>query len=323
MFCLFSTVSAADGDNVPGKKPAPPRVDVPNPEPPLADDGGGGGGGGVDDGAGDARDPVLGEKPGGGKPGKLGKPGPPRIAAKSPPVLLGTSRKFVILTKAGVSSVPPSVITGNVGVSPIAAAAMTGFGLTMDSSNNFSQSAQVTGKCFGADYASPTPSMLTTAISDMEAAYTDAAGRPPTSGAHIDVGGGLITGMTLTAGVYTWGTDINFASDIYLKGSSKDNFLLQSTGNVIVGSGAKVIFINDGSNGRDDPGPSAANVVWQVAGYVDAGTTSALKGTFLVKTHAVFKTGASLLGRVLSQTACTLDSAVITASVRQGPPPVV
>ena len=63
------------------------------------------------------------------------------------------------------------------GVSPIAATAITGFGLVADKTNTFSTSPQVTGKIYAANYASPTPANLTTAVSNMEAAYTDAAGR--------------------------------------------------------------------------------------------------------------------------------------------------
>jgi hypothetical protein len=59
----------------------------------------------------------------------------------------------VILTKTGVSTVPDSVITGDIGVSPIAATAMTGFGLIMDSGGEFSTSSQLhgTGKAFPSD----------------------------------------------------------------------------------------------------------------------------------------------------------------------------
>lgn len=68
-------------------------------------------------------------------------------------------------------------IAGNVAVSPIAATALTGFSLTLDSTGTFSTSSQVTGKLYGASYSAPTPATLTTAVSDMETAYTDAAGR--------------------------------------------------------------------------------------------------------------------------------------------------
>jgi hypothetical protein len=62
-------------------------------------------------------------------------------------------------------------------VSPIAATAITGFSLTLDSSGEFSTSSQVTGEVFAASYAAPTPATLTVAVGDMGSAYTDAIGR--------------------------------------------------------------------------------------------------------------------------------------------------
>ncbi|KAJ1485243.1 IBP-8 [Baffinella frigidus] len=230
-------------------------------------------------------------------------------AAATDPVLLGFAGDFVILAKTGISTVPASAITGNIGVSPIAATAMTGFNLIKHSSNTFSTSTQIKGQAYASDYTSPTPSTMTTAISDMQTAYNDAAVRPLSDGANIDIKAGLISGTTFTAGVYNWGSNIMFSSDIYLKGSSTDIFIFQTTGNVVVGSGAKVTLLADvAGNGK----PKASNIVWQVAGFVDAGTTSHLEGVFLVKTHAAFKTGSSLDGRILAQTACTLDAATIT-----------
>jgi hypothetical protein len=68
-------------------------------------------------------------------------------------------------------------VAGNIGLSPSASTFLTGFSTVLDSSGTFSTSTQVTGKLFAASYTSPTPSMLTTAISDMQTAYTDASGR--------------------------------------------------------------------------------------------------------------------------------------------------
>jgi hypothetical protein len=55
------------------------------------------------------------------------------------------NQNYAILAKSGISTVPTSVITGNIGVSPIAATAVTGFSLLADSTNQFSTSAQVVG----------------------------------------------------------------------------------------------------------------------------------------------------------------------------------
>eukprot|EP00964_Phaeocystis_antarctica_P134707 scaffold98977_cov45-Phaeocystis_antarctica.AAC.1 len=81
------------------------------------------------------------------------------------------------------------------GTSPIYAAAITGFALVLDASTTFSKSSLVTGKVYAADYTPPTPAKMTTAISDMEAAYTDAAGRA--SPDMLDLAAGGLDGKTL------------------------------------------------------------------------------------------------------------------------------
>jgi hypothetical protein len=217
-------------------------------------------------------------------------------------VFLGTSANYAILSKAGVSTVPNSVITGHVGVSPIAGDALTGFSL-MISDSSFATSLQITGKAYAANYDGVTPAMLTTAITDMETAYTDAASRSNSGEDYLNIGEGILNGDILTQGVYTWGSDISLSDIVYITGGPDDVFIFQSSGNVIVGSNTMIVL---------QGGVKASNIVWQVAGYVQAGTNSHLEGIFLVKTNAVFQTGASLNGRILAQTAVTLDSATIT-----------
>jgi hypothetical protein len=95
------------------------------------------------------------------------------------PVDLGAAVDFTILTKTGITTTGTTLVVGDIGVSPIAATAMTGFALVLDASGQFSTSSLVTGQVFAADYAAPTPANLIAAVSDMEAAYTDAAGRRP------------------------------------------------------------------------------------------------------------------------------------------------
>jgi hypothetical protein len=134
----------------------------------------------------------------------------------------------------GISTVADSAITGDIAVSPIASAAMTGFSLTADSGGTFSTSSQVTGSAFAASYIAPTPTHLTTAVSDMETGYTDAAGRPNEDGARINLGAGLLGGdlpggptTPLTPGVYTWTTDVKIKGNIHISGSASDIFIFQ------------------------------------------------------------------------------------------------
>ena len=157
-----------------------------------------------------------------------------------PPVNLGDASEFVILAKAGISTVPASVIKGNIGVSPITAEAMTGFSLTADASNAFSTTAQVTGQAFAADYASPTPAKLTDLVLNMEAAYTDASSRAHSGADYLNIGDGRIADAIFTKGVYHWGSDVTFASAIYIKGNKDSRYIFQSTGNVVAGNNAQV-----------------------------------------------------------------------------------
>jgi hypothetical protein len=118
------------------------------------------------------------------------------------PVNLRQAGEFVILSKTAITNVPATKITGNIAVSPIAATAMTGFGLVADKTNTFSTSTQVVGRVYAADYSPPTPSGLTTAVGDMEDAYGDAFGRYKDASLN-EKHDGLIVGQTLTPGVYT------------------------------------------------------------------------------------------------------------------------
>ena len=228
-------------------------------------------------------------------------------ASNQSPVNLGKAASFVILAKSGITNVPNSKITGDMGVSPIAATAITGFALVADKTNTFSTSPQVTGKIYAANYASPTPANLTTAVSNMEAAYTDAAGRKNPN--FTELYAGDISGKTLVPGLYKWGTNVVANKNVVLKGSSDSVFIFQIAGNLTVAS--SVNFTLSG-------GVQAKNIFWQVAGATTLGTTSHFEGNILCKTNIAIQTGASMNGRALAQTAVTLDynALVIPGSVK-------
>jgi hypothetical protein len=215
------------------------------------------------------------------------------------PVRLGSASDFVILAKSGVSTVPPAAITGNLGISPAAASYITGFALTADSTNAFSTSLQVTGKVYAADYASPTPSKMTTAISDMELAFTDAAGRAPDV---IELGAGNIGGMTLAPGVYKWGTGLLIPTNVTLTGNANAVWIFQIAQDLTLSSAASIVLTG---------GALPRNVFWQVAGRVDLDTTAHLEGVVLGQTAVTLRTGASATGRLLAQAAVSLDASTI------------
>lgn len=212
---------------------------------------------------------------------------------------LGEAEEFVILAKSGVSTVPASAVTGNVGVSPAAATYLTGFSLTIDATDTFATSPQVTGRLYASDFALPTPSNLTAAVGDMQLAFTDAASRAPDV---TELGAGNVGGMTLDPGVYAWGTSLLIPTDVTLEGSETDVWIFQISGDLTVSSGVQMVLTG---------GARPENVFWQVAGLVEFGTTAHAEGVVLTQTSITLRTGASIDGRLLAQTAVDLDGATV------------
>jgi hypothetical protein len=215
---------------------------------------------------------------------------------------LGVAGDYVILAKTGIATVPSSTITGDIGVSPIAATAITGFGLTMDSKGQFSTSSQITGQAFAASYGFSTETKLTSAVGAMELAYDDADRRAPDV-TNVLEGTGNIGDQNFTRGVYSFNSDITFDKSITFSGSANDVFIMQTSGSVLQAAGTSVILVG---------GALPENIFWQVAGHFQVGAGSVMKGVVLVKTDALFMTGSTLDGRVLAQTACNIEMAVIT-----------
>jgi hypothetical protein len=222
-------------------------------------------------------------------------------AAVQARVNLGTAGNFVILSKAGISTTGTTSILGNIGVSPIAGTAITGFGLIMDRTNRFSRSSLVNGRAYAANYAVPTPTMLTTAVGDMQTAYTDAAGR--TLPNVTELGAGNIGGLTLKPGLYKWSSAVTIPTNVTLSGRRNDVWIFQIAQTLGISSGKQVILAG---------GANANNIFWQVAGKTTLGTTSRFNGNILCKTAIVVQTGARLNGRALAQTAVTLDANSVT-----------
>jgi hypothetical protein len=211
------------------------------------------------------------------------------------PVFLGAAGTYAILAQAATSNVPTSAITGNVGLSPSAASFITGFALILPAGGAFSTSTQVTGNVYAADYAVPTPANLTTAIGDMHAAYSDAAGRLTPD--HTELAGGNIGGLTLPAGLYKWSNTVTIPTSVTLHGGVNDIWIFQVAGGVTEAAAARVILTG---------GALAQNVFWQVAGIATIGTTGHMEGEVLSQTAITLNTGATVNGRLLAQTAVTL-----------------
>ena len=205
-------------------------------------------------------------------------------------VNLGIAGDFVILSKTGITDVYKSDITGDIGSSPITGAAI------LVACN------EVVGTIYSVDAAGPLPcavnnaTRLTSAVGDMQTAYTDAAGRINPD--FLNLGAGDIGGKTLTPGLYKFTSAVVIPTDVTISGGPNDVFIFQVAGTLIMSSAVRVTLTG---------GAQAKNIFWVVSGAATFGTTSHFEGNVLGMTGINLQTGASINGRMLAQTAVTLQ----------------
>jgi hypothetical protein len=212
------------------------------------------------------------------------------------PVSLRAAARFAILTKSGITDVHPSAINGDAGASPITGAAI-----------HLPCAEMVTGIIYSVNAAGPLPcrvtdsTLLTTAVGDMETAYTDAAGR--TRPNHINLGAGEIGGLTLAPGLYKWTTGVLISTDVTLSGSADAIWIFQIAGTLTQADATRVILKG---------GARPERSFWQASDDVALRTTAHFEGVILAKKLIAMKTGASANGRLLAQTAVTLEQNAVS-----------
>jgi Ice-binding-like/Bacterial Ig-like domain len=189
------------------------------------------------------------------------------------PVDLRSAAGFAVLAGSTVTSGGPTLIAGDLGVSP--GTAIVGF---------------PPGTVVGDQHAGdPTAAQ---GIADLVTAYNDAKGRTLCA---VTLSGNL-GGLTLTPGLYMSTSSLAIsAGDLTLdaQGDSDAVFIFQMASTLTTTVGRQVVLIN---------GAMAANVFWQVGSSATFGTSSAFDGTIMADQTITLNSGASLNGRALAHT---------------------
>jgi hypothetical protein len=186
---------------------------------------------------------------------------------------LGTTSAFAILAGATVTNTGPSVITGDLGVSP--GTAVVGFPPGTLNGEIFTGVGSAAGQ----------------AKADLNAAFNEAAGR---STGAVSLPGDL-SGLTLYPGLYTNSTSVMLSTGnvtLDAQGDSNAVFLFQMGSTLTTGSSTQVILAG---------GAKATNIYWQVGTSATLGTNSSFKGNILAEASITMTTGATLDGRALTQ----------------------
>ncbi len=195
--------------------------------------------------------------------------------------ILGTAGNFAVLGGQAVTNTGPSVITGDLGISPNPLSSITGF-----------PPGSVIGATHGAD------AVAAQAQIDLAAAYDVIAGRTP----FVDLTNPELGGLTLTPGVYHFSSEALLTGTLILdfQGNPNAEFDFQIVSALTTASGSKVVLINGG-----DP----CEVYWQVGSSAILGTTTEFVGNILALTSISLRTGAKVDGSVLARNGeVTLDT---------------
>lgn len=196
------------------------------------------------------------------------------------PIDLGTAAPFSVLASSTVTNTGPSVINGDVGLSP--GTSITGF---------------PPGIVNGTTHATDT--VAAQARADLTTAYNVAAGLTP-----VASGLGDLTGASLTPGVYAGGT-LSVTGELTLAGTAESVWIFQAASTLTIGTGAIVTVTG---------GASACNVFWQVGSSARIGSGAQFVGTVMADISVTAETAATVTGRLLARTgAVTLDTNTLNA----------
>jgi hypothetical protein len=208
-----------------------------------------------------------------------------QVSAQTAPTL-GTAQSYAILAGSTVTNTGPSVIGGDLGLSP--GTAVTGF----------PPGTVVGGAIHAADAAA------LSAQNSLTTAYNSVASQACTQ----DLTGQDLGGKTLTPGVYCFSTSAALTGTLTLnaQGNAAAVFIFKMGSTLTTASGSSVVMTNGGSQ---------CNVFWQVGSSATIGTSTAFAGNILALTSISVTTSASVIGRTLARNgAVTLDSNNITPS---------
>lgn len=202
------------------------------------------------------------------------------------PVGLGTASTYGVLGASAVTNTGPSVVNGDLGVSP--GTSITGFGTAPNG--------VVNGTVHQTDAAAAQAQRDTTTAYDVAVSLT------PTRTGITE-----LDGLSLSPGVYSGGAlQLADTGALTLAGSANSVWVFQAASTLTIGSGSR-ITITGGAN--------ACNVFWQVGSSATIGSGAQFQGTVLAQQSVTATTGATVVGRLLARTgAVTLDTNTITAS---------
>jgi hypothetical protein len=198
---------------------------------------------------------------------------------------VGKAWSFAALAYGSITTANISTIRGELGLSAAAVSSITGFDAT-------------SYQKYGIDSLSPNSQRTIEAQQDVTALVGDIDPRPCDVDL-TDVVGGLTGDITLQPGVTcmnSFSAEVLLNGHVYLDGGGDPNAFFIIKGNMTLNAAdaAQVVLQN---------GAQACGVFWRISKAVTIGKTVKFVGTVIAGTAITMKSGSTLNGRALAQTA--------------------
>ena len=203
--------------------------------------------------------------------------------------VLGTAQSFAVLAGSTVTNTGPTIVTGDLGVSP--GSAVTGF---------------PPGTVVGGTMQVAT-AVAAQAQADTTTAYNSLAGQA----CNTVLTGQDLGGLTLTTGTYCFSSSAQLTGTLTLdaQGDPAAVFVFQ-IGSTLTTASASVVRVINGGN--------PCNVYWQVGSSATLGTATTFVGSIVALTSISLTTGATVAGRALARNgAVTMDTNLVSTATCQ------
>jgi hypothetical protein len=214
---------------------------------------------------------------------------------------LGAASTFAVLGASTVTNTGPSIVTGDLGVSP--GAAITGFNLSANTIVGVPPGTVTDGPGLVTGTINAASPAAVAAHADAAILYGDLVARPctNTSGAVAELGG-----LTLPPGVYCFPTSAAVTTGtLTLNGPAGSVWIFKIGSTLTTAVNSSVVV----TGGAPD-----TNVYWAVGSSATLGTGTAFTGNILALASITLTTGASVSGRAVALNgAVTMDTNTVSA----------
>jgi hypothetical protein len=238
------------------------------------------------------------------------------------PLDIGSAADFIVIGKTAITMDSLTTFGGNIGVSPAAAAGITGVtcaNMTAGRMYTITAPAGPVGCITTPGTVTADNAKLSAATADFGAAYADA--RNQTIYPYDETAGAINIGIGVKGrGVYRYTGATSMDTSLVLRGSSTDIWIFQINGAKTQAAAIDMVLQNEAGVVNGANGPQAKNIFWAIDGAPSQGAGSHFVGVVMATGALSVGAGSTFVGRGFSNgaaSAATSDFSNVPAQLAQ------